>query len=252
MRKLSKLEKNVAKVLLNHSHVTEQGLVQFASVVDDNFIGESKGISIALLLNESKVAISVPDKEVDKLREKFLLVISIFNFLEYLAKEGLIIFVGEEKTQGSLGDQYKDGQTTFIPAPLSMFVLENFTKYILVTEELRDIVNSNFKDHNQVRHQQATTISVIALIVSISLGLYGVFSSHSNGKVSDERYDEMNSRIDDSTKKIESALTGLKVKSDYLRPLEELNIKLETISKEVTLLSKKDIVVNFPDAQASK
>lgn len=242
MRKLSKLEKKVSKVLLNHSHVTEQGMVQFASVLDDNFIGKTKDISIVLMLSESKVAISIPDKDVDKLREKFLLVITIFNFFEYLSEEGLIIFVGDENTQGSLGDQYKDGQTTFIPAPLSRFALENFNKYILVTEEFRDIVNSNFKDYSQVRHQQTTTISVLALIVSISLGLYGVFSSHSNGKVSDERYDEMNSQINDSAIKIESALTGLKLNPDYLRLLEELNIKLETISKEVILLSKKDIV----------
>ncbi|HFQ5066442.1 TPA: hypothetical protein ACGUZ0_004262 [Vibrio vulnificus] len=250
MRKLSKLEKNVAKVLLNHSHVTEQGMVQLASVVDGNFIGESKGIS--LLLKDSKVSISIPEKNADKLREKFILVISIFSFFEYLAKEGLIIFVGEEQAQGALGEQYNDGKDVFIPYPLSTFLLDNFTKYILVTEEFRDIVNSNFKDHDQVRHQQNTFISVIALIVSISLGLYGVFSSYSNGKISDGRYDEMSSRIDDSTIKIESALNGIKAKSDYLRPLEEINIKVEDISNKVTLLSKKDIVVNCSDARESK
>ena len=239
MRKLNDFEKEISKALVNHHHGADQGMVQMATVVDDYFMGPKHGISLLVLLEKKQVAMSIPEKEVEKLREKFLLVITVFNLLQYLTNEGLILIVGEEKVRVKLGEQYKNGQTSFIPEPIASFITENLTKYILVSEEFKNIVGSNFKNPEQVRHQQTIIISAIALIISISLGVYGVFNSYRNGKVSDERYEQIISNINNITNKIETALVALKIKpTDYSTPLKAINQNLQSISKEVTLLSK--------------
>lgn len=140
------------------------------------------------------------------LRSKFLTVITVFNILKYLTDEGLILIIGEQQQSIGIGNQYKEGQTSFVPEPISNYIADNLTKYILVTEELKSIVLSKYRDAEHIRHQKTVRISVAALIVSILLGLYGVYSGYSTDKALDKRFSQLVDTGNKNTNEIESAI----------------------------------------------
>lgn len=222
MRKLNDLEKKVLDVLVKHPHRLDQGLVQMATVVDDYFIGPKHGISVLVGSTNSEVVMSIPESNVEMLRLKFLTVITVFNILKYLTDEGLILVVGEQQNSIGLGIQYNAGQTSFIPSPISDYIAENLTKYVLVTEELKNIVISNYRDVEQIRHQQTVYISVLAVGVSILLGLYGIYNSYSTGKALDKQFEQLVDTENTNVKKIVSAVTSQRTSSArYMPPLKE-------------------------------
>lgn len=244
MRHLNDLEKKVLKVLASHPHCSEQGLVQMATVVDDHFLGPNYGISLMVGADNDQVFMSIPENDVEMLRSKFLTVITVFNILKFLTDEGLILILGEQQKSIGLGNQYKEGQTSLVPNPISHYIADNLTKYILVTEELKGIVLSNFRDAEHLRHQQTVYISVAALIVSILLGLYGVYSGYSTGKALNERFTQLVKNGDKYSNKIESAITSLyNDPIDYMPQLKEAANTLDKISNEVAKFNKTTLTV---------
>lgn len=240
MRNLNNLEK---KVLVSHPHTSEQGLVQMATVVDDYFLGPKNGISVLIDSKNDNVAMSIPENDMEILRSKFLIVIIVFNVLKYLTDEGLILIIGEQQKQIGLGSQYKDGQISFIPDPIAKYIEENLTKYILVTEELRNIVLANYRDAEHIRHQQTIYISVVALIMSILLGLYGVYNGYSTGKALNKGFEQLVDNGNKNTHKIKSALIYFQTGSiDYTPTLKEVANTLEEISNDVKKLNKKVLI----------
>jgi len=244
MRKLNELEKKVLKVLVNHRHYSEQGLVQVATVVDDHFLGPNNGISLMVDSGNDQVYMSIPEKDVKNLRTKFLTVIAVFNILKYLTDEGLIIIIGEQQKSIGFGEQYKDGQTSTVPKPISTFIADNLTKYILVTEELKGIVLSNYQDAEHLRHKETLYISICALVVSVLLGLYGVYSGYSTDRSLTERFENLIESNDINANVISSAITSSNNKTtDYTQPLSEAITVLNKMHVEMVDLNKS---VNTP------
>jgi len=242
MRNLNDLEKKVLKVLVSHPHCSEQGLVQVATVVDDYFLGPENGISLMVDSDNNQVFMSIPENDEEILRSKFLTVITVFNTLKFLTDEGLILIVGEQQNSISLGNQYKEGKTSTVPNPISDYIADNLTKYILVTEELKSFVLANYKDAEHLRHQQTLYISVVALIVSILLGFYGVYSAYSTDKALDKRFKQLTNSEDVNANRIESAITTLHNEPiDYRQPLKEAINTLNKIYSEVEKLNKNTL-----------
>jgi len=251
MRTLNDLEKKVLKVLVSNHHYSDQGLVQMATVVD-HFLGPKHGISVMVNLDDNQVAMSIPENDIEMLRSKFLTVITVFNILKYLTDEGLIVIVGEPQNRIALGNQYKEGQTSFIPDPISKYIADNLTKYVLVTEELKNIVLSNYRDAEHIRHQQTVYISVAALIVSILLGLYGVYNGLSTDKALDKRFEQLIDNGNKNTNKIESVINSFQADTiDYMPPLKEAVTTLERISIGVAKLNEKALMVTTKQAISS-
>lgn len=252
MRKLNDLEKKVLKVLVSHHHCSEQGLVQMATLVDDHFLGPKHGISVMINSDNDQVAMSIPENDIEMLRSKFISVITVFNILKYLTDEGLIVIVGEPQKRIALGTQYKEGQTSFIPDPISKFIAENLTKYVLVTEELKNIVLSNYRDAEHIRHQQTVYISVAALIVSILLGLYSVYNGLSTDKALDKRFEQLIDNANKNTNKIESVITSFQADAiDYMPPIKEVVTTLERISNGVAKLNETALMTTTNQATSS-
>ncbi len=237
MRKFSNLEKDIIKSLIKHDHVREQGLIQMATLVNDFNTEHDYNLSILIDSTRNQVMLSIPETTATSLRKKSLIVITIFNLLQFLVNEGLIIIVGEK--QGlSLGQQYNNGQTSQIPEPIANFILENLTKYILVSEELNDMASSNFKSLEQIHHKEIIIISIIALLISMCLGIYSVYNSYENNKISDERYGHIIDVFNINANKIDTSLQNLKIEpSDYSASIKEVNKNLKVIEKEIKTLS---------------
>ncbi len=252
MRKLNNLEKKVLKVLVNHHHCSEQGLVQMATVVDDHFLGPRHGISVLVDSKNDQVLMSILENDVEMLRSKFITVITVFNILKYLTDEGLIVIVGEPQKSIALGNQFKEGQTSPIPDPISKYIADNLTKYVLVTEELKHIVSSNYRDSEHIRHQQTKYISVAALIVSILLGLYGVYNGYSTNKVLNKRFEQLVDNVNKNTNKIESVITSLQAyPANYIPQLKEAVNTLERISTGVMELNEKALMAITKQSSSS-
>lgn len=218
MRNLNDLEKKVLDVLVKHPHCSEQGLVGMGTVLGDHFFGLEHGISVLVGSNNNQVMMSIPENDVEMRRLKFLTVITVFNILKYLTDEGLILVVGEQQNSIGIGEQYQEGNTSFIPDPISGYIAENLTKYVLVTEELKAIVVSNYRGVDDMRHQQTVYISVVALIVSILLGLYGVYNGYSTDKALDKRFEQLVDNERTNANNIVHAITSQRTGSTNHRP----------------------------------
>ena len=72
-------------------------------------------------------------------------------------------------------EQFTEGTTIEIPRPLNSFTIDSFKKYILVSEDLKEFVDSGFRTPEEIRHKKSITVAVVALITSILLGLWGIF-----------------------------------------------------------------------------
>lgn len=249
MRNLSDLEKQVLKALVNHPHCSEQGLVQMATVVDDHFMGSARGVSVLVDSGNKQVLMSIPEHDNEALRSKFLIVITVFNVLKYLNEEGLIVVLGDKLQGISLGSQYSDGQTSFIPSPIADYIEENLTKYVLVTEELRNIVSSEYRDAEHIRHRQTIIISVLAIIISLILGVYGAYSSCTTSKELNRHVENLVVSEKENTSNIVSAVDSLQSDSvDYISPLNSGVRILDKISKELERLNAS--VIDRPGKQA--
>lgn len=170
MRQINSFEKRAIRDLVEHSALKEQGVVLFALWLESFHFGPNHGASLAYT-QEGKSYISTPSNDVDKNREKFVSSITLLNLFSELRNNGLIIFLGDSTPSGKLGTQYQEGTTFEIPAPINSFVRESLSKYIMVTEELAQLVKDNFKSSEEKRHNETKNISYIAIGVSIVLGL---------------------------------------------------------------------------------
>lgn len=236
MRNLNDLEKQVLKALVNHPHCSEQGLVQMTAVLNDHFIGPALGISV--IVANKQIVMSIPEKDKEALRNKFLIVITVFNVLKYLTEEGLIVVLGDKQQEIGLGVQYSGGITSSIPNPIADYVEENLAKYVLVTEELRNIVSSKYRDAEHIRHYQIVIISIVAVCISFFLGLYGAYSSYTTSKELNRHVESLVISEKENTSNIVSAVDSLQsVSVDYISLLNSREHILDKVSKELEKLN---------------
>lgn len=175
MRQLSDFEKQVIRDLVGHSALKEQGLVLFALYLESCHFGPAHDASL-MYTPEGRVYISTLNEDTDQARKKFVSSITLFNLFRELRNDGLIILLGDSKPQGCLGSQYQEGTTFEISSPINSFICEALTKYVMVTEELSQLVKNNFKSLEEKRHDETKLISYIAIGVSLVLGLTGFFA----------------------------------------------------------------------------
>jgi|LGOV01.1.fsa_nt_gb hypothetical protein len=175
-RQFNNTEKQIIEEIVKYPVGVEEGLFQIAAFLEDHYIGPERDLTLRIQVPEKKVYVSIPENDKVNLRKKLIITLTIFYLLRDLQQEGKITLIGEsQKESVELGDQFKEGQTANIPEPIAGFVIDCFAKYVLVTEDLKHLVETGFEDPERIRHKQTMIIAIIALIVSVLLGLWGVF-----------------------------------------------------------------------------
>jgi hypothetical protein len=179
MRRFSAFEKKAIRRLVNHDALQEQGLVLMTLYLESNYFGPENQASV-MYTKERKVYLSTSTHDMESAREKFVQSITLFNLLRELRDAGLIVFLGEPEPQGALGEQYKQGITFEVNAPFNAFICECLTKYVMVTEELVQLVSDDFVSPEERRHNETKVISFIAIGVSLILGLVSIYITVAN------------------------------------------------------------------------
>jgi len=220
LRRLSNLEEEVVQRLVAHSGLAEQGLVQFASVLEGKYLGPDTDVSILGLADKSRIGISVNNVDKPEAMQRFVQTLEVFHLFQCLESEGLIVFLdsGESAGDFQLGSQHKDGHTVWAPNPLASFVYENLKRFIMVTEELRQYVRNGCRSEEQIRHTQTLRISVAALVLALALGAYGAWRDSTAHHIISDRHNQLVQQIRVSSGKIAEVLEGSR--SRYLLLLE--------------------------------
>ena len=176
MRKFSNVEKRIIRKLTTHEALTTEGLIQVGVFIEDLLIEPENNLSLLLSPSESSAYVSFPEEELETARDKFIQVVTVLNLLRELQSEGKIVLLGEstESYKGA-GNQFDEGITMKIPQPLANFATGSWEKYILVSEDLKEFVDADFRTPEEIRHKKSITVAIVALVVSILLGLWGVF-----------------------------------------------------------------------------
>jgi len=176
MRKFSNVEKDIIRELTTHEALTTEGLIQVVVFIEDLLIEPENNLSLLLRPSESSVYVSFPEEELETARGKFIQVVTVLNLLRELQSQGKIVLLGEStKSDKALGNQFAEGTTMEIPQPLAKFAIDSLEKYILVSEDLKEFIDSDFRTPEEIRHKKSITVAIVALVVSILIGLWGIF-----------------------------------------------------------------------------
>jgi hypothetical protein len=174
MRKFNQLEKQIIKRLVSHPILAEEGMIRTSVFLEDNYIGQKHDLSMLIKSDEKLVIISGPQPR-EEFKEKIVLIITMFILFRDLREEGMLSIVGDSQNiSGALGEQYKDGQSVKLTDDIARIIMEYFNNLIFISEEVRQFVNNDFRDQEQIRYREMMFVAVGALIVSVLLGLWGI------------------------------------------------------------------------------
>ena len=193
--------KNTEKEIIRAMVKADGKVKSLAKVINDSHLLENKGIVIALDRNRNYV---FSDKEKYDWDDKQVLgyIREFIDLIEHLTKERLITVVnyneGETlvlgrkrakyakpgyiaiddamlEVESSMGDWIgKNNQQAYWPAcyseqtlPISKFLDCSF----IVSQELKDLINNNFKSEEQIRFDKQQRLTWISIFVAVAIGV---------------------------------------------------------------------------------
>lgn len=178
MRNFSEKEKNILKNLINSNTLKTEGMIMFDVFLENHFFGDEHSSNIYVDSKAQEVYLSIKSDDKIEHRKEVIKVIVLVNLLTYLVHLGIISFIGEEKEiEKTSGQQYSSAPVR-IEKPTSSFLLEKIGKFILPSEELKQLVDNNFKSSEEIRHRQTMILAVIAIAISLLIGLLGLYLSN--------------------------------------------------------------------------
>jgi len=175
MRNFSKEEKNILNQLINSNTLKTEDMILFEVFLEDYFFGDEHNSNIYVSSDTQEVFLSIKSDDVVKRRKETVRVIVMVNLLMELMNLGLISFIGEQNEIEKCSGQQYNNALVKIDQPISSFLLEKLGNFILPSEELRVLVNSNFKNSEEIRHRQTMILAIVAIAVSLLIGLLGIF-----------------------------------------------------------------------------
>lgn len=189
MRPLSKSEKNVVKKLCEKpqffSNLLDEDFLQnFIIEITNDSIDETYVIKILMKMRET-----YSDKYYqEQIYEATYKISEIINLLNYLKSEAYIFpfksshgitvdgFIGlNELYQDYLDNPNKYVRYIFPKIELYDIIFEFVGITFASTEALKDYLKNGFRTPDQIRHRQNIIVAWIAIIISIVLGLIGIF-----------------------------------------------------------------------------
>ena len=113
--------------------------------------------------------------------------------------------------------------------------------------------SNNYKSEEEKRFSVQMYVAWSALVVSIVIGLFGIYGNYESGESSEKKFKKITEMIYTSVGKLESAVRTLDRDSvNYSASIQEIDKSIDSIAKELSSLSKKDIIVNISDAPVKK
>jgi len=179
MRKFSNVEKRIIRELITHEALATESLIQVGVFIEDLLIEPDNNLSLLLRPSESAVYVSFPEEELETARDKFIQVVTVLNLLRELQLEGKIVLLGEStKSDKESGNQFAEGTTMEIPQPLANFATDSLEKYILVSEDLKEFVDADFRTPEEIRHKKIYNCRNRSTRCVNSVRAMGVFSRY--------------------------------------------------------------------------
>lgn len=175
MRKFSKEEENILNQLINSNTLKLEGMILFDVFLEDYFFGDEHNSNICVDSSTQKVFLSIKSDGIVERRKETVRVIVLVNLLMNLVDLGMISFIGKQNEIKKCSGQKYNNTLVKIDQPISNFLLEKLGNFILPSEELKELVNNNFKNSEAIRHRQAMILAIIAIAVSLLIGLLGIF-----------------------------------------------------------------------------
>jgi hypothetical protein len=174
MRKLNTLEKNILKKIVEYKPMLEDGMFVCNGFLGDNYIGKKYGASLAVSKSKEQFVLFLSKKqnENEKLRrQKIMFIITFFKLIDYLDKNGFIETLDSDSKneEGMLGLQ-SEHMITFSRG-LNEIVFNSFFKFIIVSQDLIDIIDNDFQTDERLLSIKNLKISRTGIIVAISIGL---------------------------------------------------------------------------------
>lgn len=171
----SNKEKTILKKLIDSSTLRDEGIILLDVFLEDEFFGDSHNVNIGVDKNNNKIFLSIKPTDVLKSRRITVNTIVLINLLMNLESSRLIAFIDNGSKIGKTsGTQYSN--TIELPISLSNFLCEKIGDFILPSETLRELVNNNFKNDEEIRHNETMYWTRFAIFIAMVIGVIGIFT----------------------------------------------------------------------------
>lgn len=224
MRKFNLLEKEILVKLVNSDVLKEQGLIQCLKFLEDNYVGHNFDTSIMFVKGKA-IIISTKNKDP---KSKMLFFITFFNLLKDLQDMRSIYIFGDNTTNDScLGNQHNESAMK-LPLDICPYAYDTLAKYILVSDDIKDLVENNFKTVEDRRHRKEIKIARGSLVITFIALLFSFISPFVfSTKIEQNQIDSIRTdlrQIDSSIDKLSFVMTS-EIKTDNeIKNSTEINI----------------------------
>ena len=186
---------------------------------------------------------------IEKQKQIVELLIKHVTLLRYLEKEELAIFFEPAKsTEQTI--TFGMGAVNMPSFSISIddqnvidLLIQYVHKEIMPSPSLRELENNNYISDEEIKFKKQFTATWIAIIVSIFLGLYGMYNNHQNS-VSQEK--QFKTQLIGNKKIAESVAEKLdqlkKSKIDYRQAIDKVSAELSKMTDKVDLMPRSQTI----------
>lgn len=177
MRRFSKEEQNILMQLVESNILKSEGMVLLDIFLEKNFFSHDYSKSILVDPNTKKAFLSIDSLDKDECRKEIVEVTRLVNLLINIEKLGFVSFIGREnQIKNAIGNQYHNGTTIGLAPPLSTFLYTKIGNFMLPSEELKELVNNNFKSAEEIHHNETMYWTRFAIFIAVVIGIIGIFT----------------------------------------------------------------------------
>jgi hypothetical protein len=182
---------------------------------------------------------------VEEARKLIAKIVTTVHLLKYLQNEGYLILYNEAVVQGKFfyyGQLIQGNHSHKFPIndlDVKDLLIDYSRKIILVGQPLIEFVKNDFKTEEQIRANKESktnsrnlSIALIALIVSVFLGVIGIFVGIYYGS-QEVKYSKVQIEQEQNVKLNDNQLKGIENKIDTTtKSIKQINVKLDELNKK--------------------
>lgn len=173
--KFSNQEKMILKKLIDSDTLKDEGIILLDVFLEDEFFGDAHNVNIGVDKNTNRIFLSIKPMDVIESRRVMVNIMVLINLLMNLESSRLIAFIDNgSKIEKTSGTEYSN--TRELPLSLSTFLCEKIGNFILPSETLRELIKNDFKDAEEIRHNETIFWTRIAILIAMVIGVIGIFT----------------------------------------------------------------------------
>lgn len=238
MKVFDEVEKSIIKKI-NHGHGYSRTLINIINSLENlqgTRIQIDKDNRKAKFLFQSQQAEPTPDEiqfGIEKQKQLVELLIKHINLFRYLEKEELAIFFIPAKTTepiitfGAGACNMPSFRMDIEDQPLVDLLIKYIDKEVMPSPSLKNLENNKFVSTEEIRFRRQHFVTWTAIVVSIILGLYGVYTPYQNNISQEKQYQKSLNTLSEKIDQIE------KFKSASKADIEDIHRQLSEIRSKV-------------------